>query len=101
MTTKAELEREVARLKQELSDLRAKPSPETPDEAETSATPSAEAHPASEVNRLLTEIGIDADSFDTVGEQLLDELSSLQKDKPLVVLLGAFVLGLAVGRALR
>lgn len=53
------------------------------------------------VHQVLSDHGIDADAIDTLGKQFLDELVTLQKEKPLVVLLGAFALGCVVGRALR
>lgn len=56
---------------------------------------------AEKVQHLLNEHGIDASTLDTMGKQLLEELLSLQKEKPLVFLLGAFALGCVVGRSFK
>lgn len=53
------------------------------------------------VQQILSEHGIDADTMETMGKQFLDELLALQKEKPLVFLVGAFAVGCIVGRSFK
>lgn len=97
MATKAELEEELIALKRELKerDAPTEPQKDAPED------PVAE-DGSSQVVRLKDALkghGIDADDLGAVGERLVQELSQLQKEKPIVVLIAAFALGCIVGRA--
>lgn len=96
MATKAELEKELAALKQELAKSREAP------EANGTSLPKNNDRSDDNANglkKLLADHGVDADSIESLSETLLDELKSLQKEKPLTLALAAFALGLVVGRA--
>ena len=97
MATKAELEAELISLKHELKGR------ETPSESRDDAPEDPVAEDgSSQVVRLKDALkghGIDADDLGAVGERLVQELSQLQKEKPIVVLIAAFALGCIVGRA--
>ncbi len=96
MATKAELEKELAALKQELAKSR-----DTSEAKGTSATKKDDTSDdnANGLKKLLADHGVDADNIESLSETLLDELKSLQKEKPLTLALAAFALGLVVGRA--
>ncbi len=49
--------------------------------------------------QLLVDCDTDAETAEALGENLLDEFKTLQKEKPLVVLVAVFALGLLVGGA--
>lgn len=99
MATKAELEKELAALKQELEQRRA---------ADVAAALSSDAprdHNGDETDgdalglkKVLKEHGMDAESIESLGGTLLEELKALQKERPLTMVLAAFALGLVVGR---
>lgn len=99
MATKAELEAELARLRtlNESLSSKAEQNSESKDPTDTSA----QAHLAEGVQRVLDEHGIDRASVERMGGKLIEELSTLQKEYPLAVLLSAFALGCVAGRALR
>jgi hypothetical protein len=99
MATKAELEAEVAGLKEESRQRDSTPPPDAETAASSDASRAA-AMPEG-LQRALSEHGIDGQAIETMGAQLVDELVALQKEKPLVVLLGAFAVGCIVGRAFR
>lgn len=90
MPTKAELEAELATLKADLEQAR--------ERRAHPARASAEAA-ANGLSEMLKQAGIDAGTLEALGPGLLDELASLQQDRPLTVLIGAFALGFAAGRA--
>ena len=100
MATKAELEKELAALKQELEKSRAateaaaaKPTQPDPEADETA---SDDAH---RLRRMLADHGMDPGTIETLSASLWDELKTLQKEKPVTVAIAAFALGLVVGRA--
>lgn len=98
MATKAELEKELADLKQELAKSGGA------DDEDTQGTSTAKTADATDDNahglkKLLADHGVDAENIESLSETLLDELKSLQKEKPLTLALAAFALGLVVGRA--
>ena len=99
MATKAELEAELARLRTLNEAHNSKAGQSSQSEAPTST--SAETHFAEGVQRVLDEHGIDSASVERMGGKLIEELSTLQKEYPLTILLSAFALGCVVGRALR
>lgn len=92
MPTKAELEAELAELRAELEEATRTRGDKLRDKAAASAEG---------LRDMLKESGIDTASLDQMGPQLLDELGRLQKERPLVTLIGAFALGFVAGRALR
>jgi hypothetical protein len=99
MATKAELEAEIASLRKQ----NASPEPEAEQDpkngslSETSAPTQLEEG----VQRALEEHGGDGADVEAVQKQLMDELTRLQKEYPLAMLLGTFALGVVVGRALK
>lgn len=96
MTTKAELEAELEKLRSRNAQLEAKSdqSSETSTEAEPTKT-------SDEIRKLLKEHGIDLSKAESLGEDVVEEFGRLQKDYPITVLLVAFTLGYVVGRAHR
>lgn len=100
MATKAELEAELAALKAELARDRA----EAQANAATPAAPDDDGTATSRpegLHQLLADNGIDVDSVEAFGSDLSKQLVALQKEQPIVVLIGAFALGCLVGRAFR
>ncbi len=96
MATKAELQAELAKLKHEM-EMRAQGS--QLDATETALVQDAEQVPeADTLHKLLDEHGINADTIGSVSTDLLKELTELQKDKPLIVLVAAIALGVIIGR---
>lgn len=96
MATKAELEAEIAELRREMKQRDQEVQAE---KAEIAAAKDAIQPPETEgLRALLDEHGITADTF---GENLLEQLTELQKEKPLVVLVAALALGIIVGRAFK
>lgn len=99
MATKAELEAELTELRAQNTALKsqekqAEKQPEPPEE-------SSDLHLPAQLRDVLDEHGIDVSDAEAMGNQLVDELVRLQKDHPMVVLLGVFALGCIVGRAFR
>jgi hypothetical protein len=97
MATKAELESELADLKQEMRQRSEEIKKDEPAEGTSKSEPASS--DKSDLQQLLVGHGVDAETVEALGENLLDEFKTLQKDKPLVVLVAAFALGLLVGRA--
>lgn len=96
MTTKAELESELEKLRRRNADLEARAARE-PDPPPAEARPEA-GKGMEEIRRALAEQGIDLSGAEAVGAELVDELGRLHKAYPLTVLLAAFALGYAAGR---
>lgn len=97
MATKAELETELAALKQDLEKSR---SAQEAQPSETGAQKADESDGGAHgLKKVLADHGVDADGVESLCETLLEELKALQKEKPLTVAIGAFALGLVVGRA--
>ncbi len=98
MTTKAELEAELAELRQQLDEALA------PDEADADAE--AEEQPGDEtvgtghpaLDQILREHGLSADEIRGMMDQFNEELGDLPQNKPLLTALGAFALGFVLGR---
>jgi hypothetical protein len=103
MATKADLEAELAQLKSELKrrDERDKATDAT--DPTVAAKPDKPTDPGEpdDLRQLLDEHGLNADTLDTLRENLLQELDALQKDKPLLVLAAALALGIIIGRSFR
>ncbi|WP_170476483.1 hypothetical protein [Ruegeria arenilitoris] len=95
MTSKAELETELKRLRARNAELESK----TEQATETNAK--KQDGSADDIHKLLAERGIDLSKVENVGEALVEEIGRLQKDYPITVILAAFALGYAVGRAQR
>lgn len=98
MTTKAELEAELAELRQQMD--------EVPDASEAEADTRQEAQPEVDTNGtghpaldgILHDHGISSDEIRSLMDQFSEELGHLPQNKPLLTALGAFALGVVVGR---
>lgn len=88
MATKAELEAELADLKQQMAE-REKADRVTPEE------PSEPEAPASDA------VTAETQSWEALFEELTTELENLPQKKPLLLALGAFGLGYMLGRSTR
>lgn len=99
MATKAELEAELALLREQNETLRRQSDQRSEDKAESEDT--AKNHFPAKLQDILDEHGIDSSSVEAMGGQLNAELVKFQRDQPLLALLGAFAIGCVVGRALR
>lgn len=99
MATKAELEAEVALLRETNEALKAQAKKTSPPEDPPS--PSKDTDLSTHLTEALKEHGIDTADLEALGNQLADEVTKLQKDHPLATLLGVFVAGCLVGRALK
>ena len=99
MATKAELEGEVALLRRQNEALRSKA--EQPSASDENQDPSSDIHLPAQLSDALKEHGIDASDVEALGNQLVDEVTKLHKDHPLITLLGVFLVGCIVGRAFR
>lgn len=99
MATKAELESELAALRAQNAALRSQA--EQGADGAGATDKAATSGLAQKLHDVLDEHGIDTANIDALGHQLKDELSRLQRDQPLLALLGAFAIGCVVGRALR
>ena len=97
MATKAELESELADLKQEMRQRGEETKKDEPPHGSSKREPASS--DKSDLHQILVGHGVDAETVEALGENLLDEIKTLQKEKPLVVLVAAFALGLLVGRA--
>lgn len=97
MATKAELQAELADLKQEMRQGGEDAKKGEPPQRSSKSDPASS--DKSDPQQLLVGHGVDAETVEALGENLLDGLKTLQKEKPLVVLVAAFALGLLVGRA--
>ncbi len=99
MVTKAELESEVAQLREQIAAMKRESAVKA--EPATTASDSKELRLPSPIQDLLDEHGIDSSNIEAAGQQIAGELAGLQRDYPLATLVGVFVLGLIAGRALR
>lgn len=99
MATKAELEAELALLRQQ--NEAAKTQKEITAESDETPGPSDSSHLPTGLSNALREHGIDAADAEAIGKQLVDEMIKLHKEHPLVTLLGVFAVGCIVGRAFR
>jgi len=98
MATKAELEKELAALKQELEQSRAAEVAGSSG-SDTPGDQDGDDSDAHGLKKVLKDHGMDAESIESLSGTLFEELKALQKEKPLTVALAAFALGLVVGRA--
>ncbi|MGR3661513.1 MAG: hypothetical protein ACU0CA_10080 [Paracoccaceae bacterium] len=99
MATKAELEVELAELRREMKQRDKAPKPRGSNvdtENDKGRTPEPEG-----LQQLLDEHGIDAESVGVFKANLLEELTELQKEKPLVILVAALALGIIIGRTFK
>ena len=97
MTTKAELEAELEKLRARNAQLEAKADPgadanDKPDGPQPIKT-------TEEIRNMLAEHGIDLSKAEAIGEEAIAEFGRLQKDYPITALLIAFTLGYTFGRA--
>ncbi len=99
MATKAELEAEVASLRQKNEDLRSAAAQSS--EAEDPQVVSSDADLSKQLSNSLKEHGIDTSDLEALGKQLASQVAEAQKEYPLATLVGAFVVGFVVGRALK
>jgi hypothetical protein len=53
------------------------------------------------LHQFLVEHDINVENVEALGTNLADEVTTLLKEKPLVVLIAAFALGCLVGRAMK
>jgi phage regulator Rha-like protein len=97
MATKAELVSELADLKHEMMQRSEETNKDEPTKETSKSEPASSEK--SDLQQLLLSHGVDAETVEALGENLSDEIKSLQKEKPLFVLVVAFALGLLVGRA--
>ncbi len=99
MATKAELEVELAALRRELKQR--DDEDKSPSSDVVAAKPADQSPDANGIQQLLDEHGINAETVDAFKDNLLEELTELQKDKPLVILVAALALGIVIGRAFK
>lgn len=103
--TRDKLDKEVAKLRSELSDengadtaaAEALPDDDAPQREEHWITGEA-AVLQSEMEKLLRDHGISTDDLGDLWTQFSSELRDLPEKKPLITVLGAFALGVVVGR---
>lgn len=91
MATKAELEAELASLKEKLAERASEP-PASADSSPVSQT-------GAKIKETLQDYGIETDDLGDIGETLTQSLTDLQKNQPLIALALAFALGFVAGRA--
>lgn len=98
MATKAELEAELAELRQQMDEV---PDAREADadkgqEAQTDPESNGSGHPA--LDRILRDHGISPEEIRGLMDQFNEELGHLPQNKPLLTALGAFALGFVLGR---
>ncbi|WP_170482343.1 hypothetical protein [Ruegeria arenilitoris] len=94
MATKAELEAELADLREKLN--------ERDDQEELSVTSPQSDNDAEENSSLskeLSDFGINGESIEEVFRQLVHELDDFHKQKPVLTVAAAFALGFLLGRS--
>ncbi|MEM6576906.1 MAG: hypothetical protein AAF678_00310 [Pseudomonadota bacterium] len=117
MATRAEMEAELKMLRAKMAeseiDRENAPPPTPPDETEETNDPpvssAAAGSPAdderaevrTELDRLLTPLGVSQEELDELARQFWKELDTLPQNKPLLTAIGAFGLGFLVGRMTR
>lgn len=94
MTTKKELEAELADLRLELEQARKRL--EEADDGATSKGKSGDGRSGGPLDQILSQF--DTVDIDGLLGDFVQELESLQEDKPLLTLFGAFLLGYLLGR---
>ncbi len=99
MTTKAELEAELADLKREMAQHKDKVKVDLPDA--TNRDDAQTKSGAEDLKRVLDEHGIDMQMVEALGTNSLEELKEFLKERPLIVLVSVFALGCIVGRAVK
>ena len=99
MATKAELEAELARLREQIETLRAQTAQRPEETAPSEGT--ARRHLPAKLQTILDEHGIDTSNIDSLSDHLSDELVNFQRDHPVLALLSVFAIGCVVGRGLR
>ncbi len=99
MATKAELEAELALLREQNEALKSKV--EDRSEDPDASAGSSDMHLPTPLQELLAKQGIDSSDLEAMANQLVDELAALHREHPMATLLGVFVLGCIVGRAFR
>lgn len=82
MATKKELESELADLKQEMMQRSEEAKKNEFDDGTSKGEQASPDTP--DLYQLLVNHGVDAETAEAFGENLLDEIKTLQKDKPLV-----------------
>lgn len=100
MTSRAELTEELRHLRAEMDRLDEKVAVEpasTPD-PEPAPEPEPDPEVEAELAQILSAYGVDLEDIQELGAQFRTELENLPRDRPLVALLGAFALGVVVGR---
>lgn len=100
MTTKAELETELAALRKEMAE-RDKMLETTASERQTEPGPedkNAAPPRLSMIEDALKQYGIEPDDLDAIWEKLSAELNHLPRDKPILTHAVAFALGFILGR---
>ncbi|PRY26156.1 hypothetical protein CLV78_101250 [Aliiruegeria haliotis] len=97
MATKAELEEELKRLREELA-ARPDPDTDTDAEADDGGSRKGDAGKESAIDGFLSEHGLAVGDFERLLEQLSEELGALPQNKPVLTALGAFALGFLAGR---
>ena len=90
MATKAELEAELALLRQQITDRDREDAEKTMKDEESSP-----------LGSYLSEHGLDQKDIAAFWDQLSKELGNLPQNKPILTALGAFGLGLLLGRLSR
>ena len=100
MATKAELEAELAVLKQKLAD---RPEPlEASDNAADSSDEAVSGERSREkstaIEKILEDHGFQSSDLEDLLTQLSDELGGFPQNKPVLTALGAFALGFILGR---
>lgn len=94
MATKAQLQIELAELRQQMASRQKGPDPAvTPDKKST-----ANIDPRAQFAELLTSHGIDADEIERLWKQFSQELGDLSREKPLLTAAGSFGIGFVLGR---
>ncbi len=96
MTTKAELEIELEKLRTRNAELKAQV--EQKPESDEGAQDSTPTKTKDEIRKSLEDHGIDIKKIETMGDEVVEEIHKLQEHYPITVLLVAFTLGYVVGR---
>ncbi len=99
MATKADLEAEVALLRGQNEALKSQAAQSGAQDSSKPAT--QDTHIPTQISDALKDHGIDPTDIENLGTHLADELTKLNKDHPILTLLGVFAIGCIVGRAFR
>lgn len=99
MTTKAELEAELAALKNQLNQRDSKPAPpsQRAEPAEQTASETTDI-PLAGISDFLKTHGLGVEDLESLWAQVNSELDGLPNKKPLLTAVGAFGLGFVLGR---